>query len=70
MDTKIALLSYSGSGINCKKTSYVGPIQSYAAVDPIVGKQQIPHSPVAVQANVLIFPDRLLIKQCKEKLNL
>ena len=34
-----------------------GPIQYDAAVDPKVGKQQMPNSPVAGQANVLIFPD-------------
>lgn len=61
----------SGSGIQVekvKKTAEIvkkrapdllieGPIQSDAAVDPIVGKQKRPHSPVAVKANVLIFPD-------------
>ncbi|MFV0606917.1 MAG: phosphate acetyltransferase [Niabella sp.] len=34
-----------------------GPIQYDAAVDPIVGKQKLPESQVAGQANVLIFPD-------------
>ncbi len=34
-----------------------GPIQYDAAVDPTVGKQKMPHSPVAGQASVLIFPD-------------
>ena len=34
-----------------------GPIQYDAAVDPKVGKQKMPNSPVAGQANVLIFPD-------------
>lgn len=34
-----------------------GPIQYDAAVDPIVGKSKMPDSPVAGQANVLIFPD-------------
>ncbi|QHN65157.1 phosphate acetyltransferase [Bergeyella cardium] len=34
-----------------------GPIQYDAAVDPKVGSQKIPNSPVAGQANVLIFPD-------------
>ncbi len=34
-----------------------GPIQYDAAVDPKVGKQKLPNSPVAGQANVLIFPD-------------
>lgn len=34
-----------------------GPIQYDAAVDPIVGKQKMPHSEVAGQASVLIFPD-------------
>ncbi len=34
-----------------------GPIQYDAAVDPVVGKQKLPDSPVAGQANVLIFPD-------------
>ncbi|WDT68851.1 phosphate acetyltransferase [Cloacibacterium sp. TD35] len=34
-----------------------GPIQYDAAVDPIVGKSKLPNSPVAGQANVLIFPD-------------
>lgn len=34
-----------------------GPIQYDAAVDPVVGKQKLPNSPVAGQANVLIFPD-------------
>lgn len=34
-----------------------GPIQYDAAVDPKVGKQKLPDSPVAGQANVLIFPD-------------
>lgn len=34
-----------------------GPIQYDAAVDPIVGKSKLPDSPVAGQANVLIFPD-------------
>ncbi|WP_297335158.1 phosphate acetyltransferase [Algoriphagus sp.] len=34
-----------------------GPIQYDAAVDPIVGKQKLPHSEVAGQASVLIFPD-------------
>ena len=34
-----------------------GPIQYDAAVDPVVGKQKMPDSPVAGQANVLIFPD-------------
>ena len=33
-----------------------GPIQYDAAVDPKVGKQKMPNSPVAGQANVLIFP--------------
>ncbi|MCU7693482.1 phosphate acetyltransferase [Haoranjiania flava] len=34
-----------------------GPIQYDAAVDPSVGKSKMPDSPVAGQANVLIFPD-------------
>lgn len=34
-----------------------GPIQYDAAVVPSVGKQKMPGSPVAGQANVLIFPD-------------
>jgi len=34
-----------------------GPIQYDAAVDPGVGKKKMPDSPVAGQANVLIFPD-------------
>ncbi len=34
-----------------------GPIQYDAAVDAQVGKQKMPNSPVAGQANVLIFPD-------------
>lgn len=34
-----------------------GPIQYDAAVDPVVGKQKMPNSPVAGQASVLIFPD-------------
>lgn len=34
-----------------------GPIQYDAAVDPKVGKQKLPDSLVAGQANVLIFPD-------------
>lgn len=34
-----------------------GPIQYDAAVDPVVGKSKMPDSPVAGQANVLIFPD-------------
>ncbi|CAG0905797.1 unnamed protein product, partial [Darwinula stevensoni] len=34
-----------------------GPIQYDAAVDPKVGKQKLPDSEVAGQANVLIFPD-------------
>lgn len=34
-----------------------GPIQYDAAVDPVVGSQKLPESPVAGQANVLIFPD-------------
>jgi phosphate acetyltransferase len=34
-----------------------GPIQYDAAVDSIVGKQKLPNSLVAGQANVLIFPD-------------
>ncbi len=34
-----------------------GPIQYDAAVDPKVGSQKMPNSPVAGQANVLIFPD-------------
>jgi phosphate acetyltransferase len=34
-----------------------GPIQYDAAVDPIVGKKKLPHSEVAGQASVLIFPD-------------
>ena len=34
-----------------------GPIQYDAAVDPKVGKQKMPNSPVAGQANVLIFAD-------------
>ncbi|GJH40987.1 phosphate acetyltransferase [Capnocytophaga sp. HP1101] len=34
-----------------------GPIQYDAAVDPKVGKQKMPNSQVAGQANVLIFPD-------------
>jgi phosphate acetyltransferase len=34
-----------------------GPIQYDAAVDPEVGKSKLPDSPVAGQANVLIFPD-------------
>lgn len=34
-----------------------GPIQYDAAVDPSVGRQKLPDSEVAGQANVLIFPD-------------
>lgn len=34
-----------------------GPIQYDAAVDPSVGKKKMPHSEVAGQASVLIFPD-------------
>jgi phosphate acetyltransferase len=34
-----------------------GPIQYDAAVDPIVGNQKLPGSPVAGKASVLIFPD-------------
>jgi phosphate acetyltransferase len=34
-----------------------GPIQYDAAVDPEVGRQKMPGSPVAGQASVLIFPD-------------
>lgn len=34
-----------------------GPIQYDAAVDPVVGSKKMPNSPVAGQANVLIFPD-------------
>jgi phosphate acetyltransferase len=34
-----------------------GPIQYDAAVDPIVAAQKLPHSLVAGQANVFIFPD-------------
>jgi len=34
-----------------------GPIQYDAAVDPVVGKQKMPHSEVAGKATVLIFPD-------------
>jgi len=34
-----------------------GPIQYDAAVDPEVGKKKMPNSPVAGQANVMIFPD-------------
>lgn len=34
-----------------------GPIQYDAAVDSNVGKSKMPNSPVAGQANVLIFPD-------------
>lgn len=34
-----------------------GPIQYDAAVDPRVGRSKMPNSPVAGQANVLIFPD-------------
>ncbi|WP_114792955.1 phosphate acetyltransferase [Niabella yanshanensis] len=34
-----------------------GPIQYDAAVDPVVGRSKMPNSPVAGQANVLIFPD-------------
>ena len=34
-----------------------GPIQYDAAVDPVVGKQKMPHSEIAGRANVLIFPD-------------
>ena len=34
-----------------------GPIQYDAAVDPAIGKQKLPDSPVAGQASVLIFPD-------------
>jgi phosphate acetyltransferase len=34
-----------------------GPIQYDAAVDPVVGRQKLPDSPVAGQASVLIFPD-------------
>ncbi len=34
-----------------------GPIQYDAAVDPNVGNKKMPGSPVAGQANVLIFPD-------------
>ena len=34
-----------------------GPIQYDAAVDPLVGNQKLPGSPVAGKASVLIFPD-------------
>src|SRR4029079_13164711 len=34
-----------------------GPIQYDPAVDPVVGKQKMPHSEVAGKATVLIFPD-------------
>jgi phosphate acetyltransferase len=34
-----------------------GPIQYDAAVDPLVGNQKMPGSPVAGKASVLIFPD-------------
>lgn len=34
-----------------------GPIQYDAAVDPVVGRKKMPHSPVAGYANVFIFPD-------------
>lgn len=34
-----------------------GPIQYDAAVDPVIGQQKMPNSPVAGQASVLIFPD-------------
>ncbi|RYG50158.1 MAG: phosphate acetyltransferase, partial [Chitinophagaceae bacterium] len=34
-----------------------GPIQYDAAVDPWVGNQKLPGSPVAGKATVLIFPD-------------
>lgn len=34
-----------------------GPIQYDAAVDPVVGQSKLPNSPVAGQANVLVFPD-------------
>ncbi|ALD21440.1 phosphate acetyltransferase [Hymenobacter sp. DG25A] len=34
-----------------------GPIQYDAAVDPAIGQQKLPGSPVAGQASVLIFPD-------------
>ena len=34
-----------------------GPIQYDAAVDPAIGKQKMPDSPVAGRASVLIFPD-------------
>ena len=34
-----------------------GPIQYDAAVDPVIGKNKLPNSQVAGQANVLIFPD-------------
>lgn len=34
-----------------------GPIQYDAAVDPLVGSQKLPGSPVAGKASVLIFPD-------------
>lgn len=34
-----------------------GPIQYDAAVDPMVGNQKLPGSPVAGKASVLIFPD-------------
>ncbi len=34
-----------------------GPIQYDAAVDPVVGQAKAPNSPVAGQANVLIFPN-------------
>ena len=34
-----------------------GPIQYDAAVDATVAKQKMPNSPVAGQANILIFPD-------------
>lgn len=34
-----------------------GPIQYDAAVDPAIGKQKMPNSLVAGQANVLVFPD-------------
>lgn len=41
----------------CPDILVEGPIQYDAAVDAKVGKQKMPNSPVAGQANVLIFPD-------------
>lgn len=45
--------------INKTKPAYIveGPIQYDAAVDPEVARKKLPHSKLAGQANVLIFPD-------------